>query len=298
MTTLRTYSAYLKERFGGRAHRIALDAGFRCPHRAGGRGEGGCTYCSPSGSGTGAFDRGWSVGEQMRQGIERLKKRGIERYIAYFQAYCSTYADPGTLARVYGEALGFDGVVGFNVGARPDQVPDEVLSVIRQMGSGLETWLELGLQSAHDETLVQIRRGHDVGCFDDAATRADRAGILVAAHVILGLPGEKRDQMMATARHVAASPVKAVKLHHLYVEQGTELARSGDYETLTEEEYIDLAVAFLQRLKPDCVLMRLAGQGATEKLIAPIWRCPAGTMAQRIEREMQRRGVRQGDLYR
>jgi radical SAM protein (TIGR01212 family) len=298
MTKLRTYSTYLKERFGGRAHRIALDAGFGCPHRAGGRGGGGCVFCSPSGSGTGAFDQGIPVGEQMRQGIERLGRRGIDRYIAYFQAYCGTNADPDTLAGIYGEALDFEGVVGFNVGARPDQVPDEVLDVLREAGVGLDTWLELGLQSAHDETLKRINRGHDVDCFDEAAARADGAGIQVAVHVILGLPGETREQMMATARHVARGPVRAVKLHHLYVEQGTGLAESGDFEPLTEEAYIDLAIGFIRRLKPDCVLMRLAGQGPADRLIAPHWKCPPGTMVQRIEREMEMRGFRQGDLFR
>jgi radical SAM protein (TIGR01212 family) len=184
-------------------------------------------------------------------------------------------------------------------------VPDEVLTMLasfsggRETGRPLDVWLELGLQSANDETLERINRGHDRACFDSAVERANAFGLAPAAHVILGLPGEDRETMMATAEHLARLPVKGVKLHHLYVEKGTELARrfeAGDVKTLDMEEYIDLAVAFLRRLRKDMVILRLAGKAPAGRLIAPQWAENPGGLVQRIIEEMNRRGVRQGDL--
>jgi radical SAM protein (TIGR01212 family) len=301
----RAYSAYLKERFGERVHRVALDAGFGCPNREDGRGEGGCIYCSPSGSGTGAHDRGIGVEAQMEQGIAHLSRRGITKFIAYFQAFCGTGAPPAELRKIYRQATAFPGVVALAVGTRPDMVPDEVLETLAAFAGGKETgrpldvWLELGLQSASDETLIRINRGHDVACFDRAAERAHAYGIAPATHVIMGLPGEDRTAMMATAKHLSRLPVKGVKLHHLYVEKGTELARdfeAGRVKILEMEEYIDLAVEFLRRLRNDVVIMRLAGQAPAGRLIAPKWIEGAGGLAQRIMEQMVQRGVRQGEL--
>lgn len=303
MKPFRSYSAYLKERYGERVHRVALDAGFGCPHRVEGRGSGGCIYCGPAGSGSGAFDRGLSVKEQMRRGIARLAKSGIRKYVAYFQAFSNTGADPAELRRIYLEALSFPDVVGLAVGTRPDMISDEVLALLGRLATvspSREVWLELGLQSSKDATLRRIRRGHDVACFDDAVIRAHAHGLLTAAHVILGLPGEGEEEMMATADHIARLPIEGVKLHHLFVERGTDLARlyaDEAFPTLSPEGYMDLAISFLRRLNPDMIVMRLAGRAAEERLIAPRWRIPPGAIAARMEEEMLRRGVRQGDLW-
>lgn len=302
----RTHAAYLRERFGERVHRIALDGGFGCPHREDGRGPGGCIFCSSTGSGSGAHDRGLTISEQMQAGIKRLEKTGIRKVIAYFQAFCGTGAEPEVLERLYLEALSFPGVVGLTVGTRPDMVPDQVLRLLaglaKQVGSekgDIDLWLELGLQSASNDTLKRIQRGHDVASFDDAVKRAGALGISTAAHVILGLPGEDDAQMMATADHLSRLPVQGVKLHHLYVEAGTALAtqyEKGAFETLSEARYMELAIGFIRRLKPDIVLMRLAGRGNEERLIAPRWKMAAGSLAQAIAREMEGRGNKQGDL--
>jgi radical SAM protein (TIGR01212 family) len=167
-------------------------------------------------------------------------------------------------------------------------------------GDPLDVWLELGLQSASDETLARLNRGHDVACFDDAVLRARRFGIPTAAHVILGLPGEGKEHMLATALHLGGLPVEGVKLHHLYVEEGTALASDyarGTFRTLARDEYMELAIAFLRRLRPDMVIMRLSGRGNEERLIAPRWGTAPGSFAQDLADEMKRRGVRQGDLF-
>ncbi|MFH2001527.1 MAG: radical SAM protein [Planctomycetota bacterium] len=268
----------------------------------------------------------------MRQGIMRFSAQGIHKYIAYFQAFCGTDALPEVLKMHYVEAVRFPGVVGLSVGTRPDMISDEKLHVLAGLAKSkppqnsmpekglpdrslpdrslpdrslpdrsLEVWIELGLQSAHDETLFRIRRGHDVACFDDAVIRADRSGLSTAAHVILGLPGENRNQMMATAEHLNALPVRGVKLHHLFVEERTELARlyaNRAFRTLEMDEYLDLAIEFLQRLRKDIIIMRLMGKARSGSLIAPLWKIRTGEWTQRIQNEMVIRGCRQGDLVR
>jgi len=302
----RAYSAFLKNRFGDRVHRVALDAGFGCPHRNQGRGGGGCIYCNKYGSGSNAFDQGHDIREQMSSGIERLSRLGIKKYVAYFQAFCGTAADPEILRSTYLDAAAFSGVVGLSIGTRPDLVPDEVLNLLSgfargdETGRRLDVWLELGLQSANDTTLKRIRRGHDTACFDDAVRRAaGSCGLSVAAHAILGLPGEGEKQMMATAEHLGRLPINGVKLHHLYVEKGTELERlyqRGGFKPLSLDEYVRLAIAFVRRLKKDVVIMRLAGSCEQARLVAPSWGMRSSAIAQRIEREMAKEGWRQGDL--
>lgn len=287
-------------------HRVSLDAGFGCPHRAGGRGPGGCIFCGSLGAGRGAHDRGISLAEQMAAGTARLARSGCRRFIAYFQAFCGTYAPLETLARVYREAAAFPGVVGLSVGTRPDLVPDPVLGLLARFAAGEETgasldvWLELGLQSAHDDTLRRIRRGHDRACFDDAVCRAHGFGLPVAAHVILGLPGEGSAEEEATAAHLARLRVEGVKLHHLYVEEGTELARryaAGAISLLTAEAYVMRAAAFLRRLPPETVILRVAGRADPARRIAPAWDRSPGETAQAVRRFMAREGMRQGDLH-
>lgn len=302
----RSYSAYLRERYNGKVQRIALDAGFGCPHRQERRGAGGCVYCNPAGSGTSASDLGLSIREQMSRGVDRLSKQGIDQYIAYFQAFCGTDGDAKTLEQLYADAISFPGVKGLSVGTRPDMLPEDKLDILSRIAhsrdaiDGWEVWVELGLQSAHDVTLNRINRGHDVACFDDAVARAHDVGLKVAAHVILGLPGEDRAMMMATADHLNALPVSGVKLHHLFVEKDTELAKmhaDGVVETLDAETYMDLCIEFLRRLDDRMVIMRLMGKAKSDHLIAPAWGIPTGIWSQRLQKEMIRRQCRQGDLF-
>jgi len=308
-----SHNAYLKRLFGEKVHRLSLDAGFDCPHRAVRRdphravrrGGGGCLFCDARGSGTGAFDEGRTVSEQIERAIDRLGRSGVRRYIAYFQAFTNTLAPVDRLRSVYREACDFDGVVGLSVSTRPDAVPDEVLDLLASFapgggeGSDLDVWIEIGLQSACDATLDRLNRGHDVACFIDAVERAAARGIKTAAHVILGLPGEGPDEMKRTAELVASSPLQGVKLHHLYVTKDSQMAalfERGEISTLSLDEYLPLAVDFLRRLRPDQVVMRLCGSAGKGKLLSPLWKAGAGEVATRIATSMREKEFNQGDF--
>lgn len=292
---------YLTARFGRRVQKIALDAGFTCPNRDGTVGVGGCLYCNARGSGTGAFSRGQGLTAQLEAAAKGLTRRyGPCAFIAYFQGFTNTYAPVNRLRALYDEALAFPGVVGLSVGTRPDCVPDEVLELLAGYADEHLVWLELGLQSAHDATLQRLNRGHDVACFADAVCRAAAHGLEVVAHVILGLPGEGREEMLATARFLGGLPLQGVKLHLLYVVAGSGLARlyeAGDYTPLTEEEFVSLAVDFLEELPPHLVIHRLTGDPHPEELLAPAWCRDKQRVLAKIREEFARRGSRQGSRY-
>lgn len=297
----RDLRTYLTARFGRRVQKIALDAGFTCPNRDGTVGVGGCLYCNARGSGTGAFSRGQSLTAQLQAAALGLTRRyGPCAFIAYFQGFTNTYAPVDRLRALYDEALAFPGVVGISIGTRPDCVPDEVLGLLAGYARRHLVWLELGLQSAQDATLRRLNRGHDVACFVDAVRRAAALGLEVVAHVILGLPGEGREEMLATARFLGGQPLQGVKLHLLYVVAGSGLARlfeAGDYTPLTEAEFVSLAVDFLEELPPQLVIHRLTGDPHPEELLAPAWCRDKHRVLTRIREEFQRRGSRQGSRW-
>ncbi|MEJ5328742.1 MAG: TIGR01212 family radical SAM protein [Desulfobaccales bacterium] len=292
---------HLMARFGRRVQKIALDAGFTCPNRDGTVGVGGCLYCNARGSGTGAFSRGQSLTAQLQAAALGLTRRyGPCAFIAYFQGFTNTYAPVARLKALYDEALAFPGVVGLSVGTRPDCVPDEVLELLAGYADKHLVWLELGLQSAHDATLRRLSRGHDVACFADAVRRAAAHGLEVVAHVILGLPGEGREEMLATARFLGGLPLQGVKLHLLYVVAGSGLARlyeAGDYTPLSEEEFVSLAVDFLEELPPHLVIHRLTGDPHPEELLAPAWCRDKNRVLAHLREEFARRGSRQGGRW-
>ena len=271
----RDLNSYLVSQFGERVQKISLDAGLGCPHRDGRIGAGGCIYCNPRGSGTGAWAQGKSLTVQMKEGMARLGKRyKARKFIAYFQSYCNTYAPPAKLQALYEEALAFPEVVGLSIGTRPDCLSEEILDLLTDYARHYLVWLELGLQSAHDVTLQRINRGHDVNCFTQAVNQAAGRGIHLLAHVILGLPGEGRAEMLTTADYLAALPLEGVKIHLLYVIEGTLLAElyySGAYQPLAEAEYVSLVVDFLERLPPQMVIHRLTGDPHPHELVAPTW---------------------------
>ncbi len=276
MKRYRDYNSYLREIFGERVQKIPLDAGLTCPNRDGRISRGGCIYCDRRGSGSGAMiQRGESLDEQIVNGMDWAKKKyGATRFIAYFQSFTNTYGPISHLRDLYDRALKHEGIVGLSVGTRPDCVDKEVLGLLASYHEKFLVWLELGLQSAHDSTLIKINRGHDVACFDRAVAEAHAKGLNVCAHVILGLPGESREMMMETARHLGALAVEGVKLHALYVVEGTRLAEiyeHGGYRCLERDEYVDLALDFLERLPHATVIQRLTGDPMPAELVAPLW---------------------------
>jgi uncharacterized protein len=303
MQRYRDFGTYLKEIFGERVQKVTLDAGLTCPNRDGTLSRGGCIYCDSRGSGSGAMIRhGLSIREQMERGTEWARKRyGAEKFIAYFQSFCNTYAPPGALKALYEQALTHPGVVGLSVGTRPDCVTSEITALLSSYRNRFLVWLELGLQSAHDATLRRINRGHDAACFDRAVAMAHAAGLNVCAHVILGLPGETRSMMIQTACRLASLPVKGLKIHALYVVKGTALAamyEKGLHQCLTRQEYVELVVDFLERIPPYVVIQRLTGEALESELRAPEWVKDKGVNLGLIREKLKERDTWQGKEHR
>ncbi|MGA2936152.1 MAG: TIGR01212 family radical SAM protein [Syntrophobacteraceae bacterium] len=296
----RDYSSYLRETFGCRVQKISLDAGLGCPNRDGIVGRGGCIYCNEKGSGTGAA-RFAGILEQIRAGKERLAaKYKAKKFIAYFQSFSNTYAPLPKLAALYDQALSDPDVVGLSIGTRPDCVTDQTLDYLAVLGENHLIWLEYGLQSAKDETLERIRRGHSVADFIDAVKRTRARKIPVCAHVILGLPAENTEDMLRTARFLALQDVQAVKIHLLYVIRGTtldEMYSSGAYSSLSREGYAAAVGEFLALLPPHIIIQRLTGDPHPEELVSPAWALDKQRNLQAVRAYMEEKGLYQGKNY-
>ncbi len=291
-------ATHLRAMFGCRVQKISVDAGLSCPNRDGRLATGGCIYCNTRGSGTGAHRRGLSISDQLAAGKQALARRyGAEKFIAYFQAFSNTHAPVPVLKALYDEALGVPGIVGLSIGTRPDCVSDPILELLADYARQRLVWVEYGLQSARDETLARIHRGHDAGCFFRAVESTRNRGIRICAHVILGLPGETRADMLYTAGRLADAGVDGLKLHTLYVVRGTPmeaLFRAGGYRCLEQQEYVGLVCDVLERTPASVVIQRLTGDPRPEELVAPAWcREKAATLAM-IRAELERRDSHQG----
>jgi uncharacterized protein len=291
-------SRFLKKRFGCRVHRVTIDAGFTCPNVDGTVAVGGCVYCDNRSFSPNRRLPRTTIREQVRRGIEILQARnGAERFLAYFQAATNTYAPPAKLKRLYDEALDHPQVVGLAVGTRPDCVPDEVLDLLEAYAGERYVCLELGLQSMHDRSLDWMNRGHHFDAFVDAVARCQGRGLDLCAHVILGLPGESPDDMMATAEALAHLPVDGVKIHNLHVVRDTPLEdqyRRGEVRLLTREEYVGVVCDFLERLPARMVIHRLTGDAPPDYLVAPLWCLDKPGLLHDIQAELERRDTWQG----
>ncbi|MFH0810657.1 MAG: TIGR01212 family radical SAM protein [Pseudomonadota bacterium] len=294
------FASYLRHRFGCRVQKISLDAGLTCPNRDGAKGWGGCIYCNQRGSGTGAAALGLSVGQQMVRGREYLRRRfRARKFLAYFQSYSNTYAPAPRLAAMFDEALAYDDVVGLCVATRPDCVDAEVLDLLQGYAAEHMVWVEYGLQSAHDRTLGLINRGHTFQDFLTALELTAGRRLKTCVHVILGLPGEEPQDMMATAKTLAALPIDAVKLHLLYVLKGTRLEPlylSGGYTPLSQAAYVDLVLDFLERLPFHVVVQRLTGDPDPRELLAPEWAASKRDTLSLLARRAEERNFWQGKL--
>lgn len=291
-------NTYFRQRFGERVHKLSVDAGLTCPNRDGSKGTGGCIYCNPRGSGTGAHARGMSVGAQLEASKAAVARRfKAHRFVAYFQSFSNTYAPLAQLKAMYDEALAVPDVVGLAVGTRPDCVDEAVLALLADYARHHLVWIEYGLQSAHDATLARIHRGHTVADFEKAVRTTAAVGIPICTHIILGLPGESRAQMLATADFVARLPIDGIKLHLLYVIAGTPLAdqyQAGLYPCLAQSEYVDLVCDVLERLPASMVIQRLTGDPRHSELLAPRWAMDKNGTRQLIEQRLEHRNTWQG----
>lgn len=291
---------FLRARFGERVHKVALDAGLTCPNRDGTKGVDGCIYCNPRGSGTGAASRGLSISEQIDASRERLYKRfKAKKFIAYFQSFSNTYAPVNVLESLWREALAPEDVVGLAVGTRPDCIDGDILRLLREVAGERLVWLELGLQSASNETLKLINRGHTVQEFEDACLLAHDFRIPVVAHVILGLPGERLEETRTTAGLLNRLGLFGVKIHLLYIVRGSALAdmyARGEYAPLTREAYVEMAADFLGRLDPKMVIHRVTGDPHPEELVAPEWALEKQKNLDALRRAMAEGNIVQGSL--
>lgn len=299
----RNFNEMLKEQFGEKVYRVVLKGGFTCPNRDGRLARGGCTFCNEEGHRptTMLGEHGWpSVTQQLERGIGHIKERfNTHKYIAYFQDYSATYAPAATLRAMFDEALAFPDVHGLIVGTRSDCLGPEVLELLSEINQRTYLWVEMGLQSANDESLKRIRRYHTVQSVADTAHRLFERGIRVGVHVMFGLPGEGRDDILRTAQFVGELGFQGVKLHNVYVLRRTVLAQqfeTGDYEPLSQAEYVSLCVDFLERIPPEVVVQRLSAQGPKPLMLAPAWCLNKHRVRIAIEAELLRRDTWQGKL--
>src|SRR5216684_4128651 len=284
-----SFSRFLKKRFGTKVYRVTIDAGFTCPNVDGSVAVGGCVYCD---------NRSFSPNRRLPRGVALLQERyGAERFLAYFQAATNTYAPVAKLRRLYDEALEHPQIVGLAVGTRPDCVPEPVLDLMQSYARERYVLLELGLQTMHDRSLDWMNRGHHFDSFVDAVQRCQGRGLDLCAHVILGLPGESRADMLATADALAALPVSAVKIHNLHVVKDTPLEKMyerGEARMFERDEYVQVVCDFLEHLRPDTVIHRLSGDAPPDYLVAPLWCLDKPALLRAIHDELERRNSWQG----
>ena len=292
-----TLGSDLLERYGERVHKIALDTGFTCPNRDGRSGHGGCTFCNNESFAPGSSERPLAL--QMSAGAAVVARRtGARKYLAYFQAYSNTYGSLDRLESIYREALAFPGCIGLSIGTRPDCLGPGILELlVRIQDEGWMVWLELGLQSAFDETLVRVNRGHDSEIYFAQARRARALGLPLCCHLILGLPGEGRDHALETHRRVIEAGVDGLKIHPLHVVRGSALAaqwKASEYDPLRMSDYVEWTCDLVERTPVEVVFHRLTGTCSEDLLLAPSWCSKKWNVLNAIESTLRRRGTRQG----
>ncbi|HYV36883.1 MAG TPA: TIGR01212 family radical SAM protein [Gemmataceae bacterium] len=294
-------SHFLRQRFGGKVWRVTVDAGFTCPNVDGSVALGGCVYCDNRSFSPNRRLPHVTVRAQVERGVRILEKYySADRFLVYFQAATNTYAPIDKLRRLYDEALDHPQIVGLVIGTRPDCVPYEVLDLLQAYARDRFVSLEVGLQTIHARSLDWMNRGHHVDSFVDAVQRCQGRGFEVGTHVILGLPGESRADMMATAETLASLPVDAVKIHNLHVVRDTPMEtmyQAGEVRMMELAEYVSVACDFLEKLPPTMVIQRLSGDAPPEYLVAPRWCLDKPGLLAAIRKEMERRDSWQGKLF-
>lgn len=286
----------LYEQFGSRVAKLSLNAGLTCPTRDGAKGYGGCLFCSASGSGD--FISQGSVQEQMEQQAKLLSRKwDTQKYIAYFQSFTNTYASPARLESIWQEALGFPGTVGLAVATRPDCLSDPIISLLQAFNLKTYFWLEMGLQTIHNSTGNLIRRGFSTEDFDKKVLELNEKGIRIVCHVIVGLPGEGRQEFLDTVKHVSSLPIWGIKIHMLHILKFSALYdyyQANRFDLPDLEAYTEWVCDALEILRPDIVIHRLTGDGDRKNLYLPLWTANKLKVLSEIDRELARRKSYQG----
>lgn len=270
------FGTWIRKQFPDfRVQKISIDAGFSCPNRDGKISSGGCTYCDNRTFNPSYCDRKKSISEQLEEGKAFFARKYPDmKYLAYFQAYTNTYAKVEQLREMYEEALRVEDVVGIVIGTRPDCMSDELLDYLEELNKRTFLLVEYGIESANDDTLRRINRGHDFACSPDAVERTHARGILTGGHIIIGLPGEDAEESLRQAPIISSLPLDILKIHQMQIIKGTRLAQEyaeHPFHVYSVEEYIDVIVRFIRLLRPDLVLERFVSQSPKELLVAPKW---------------------------
>ncbi len=296
------YGLWLKEQLGVKVQKISLNAGFTCPNRDGRVGTGGCTYCNNQTFNPDYCVTTKSITRQLEEGKHFFSRKYPDmKYLAYFQAYTNTYDSLQNLKAKYEEALSVPDVVGLVIGTRPDCMPNDLLDYLSDLNHRTFLLVEYGIESIYDATLSRINRGHTHAQTADAVTRTAACGIRTGAHLILGLPGESREAILAEAGILSALPLTTLKLHQLQLIKGTRMAeeyeeKPSDFHLFTPDEYIDLVIDFIERLRPDLILERFVSQSPSSLLALPGWGLKNHEFVDRLRARMQTRNAHQGRL--
>lgn len=298
------FAGFLAGEFPFKVQKISVNAGFTCPNRDGTKGFGGCTYCNNQTFNPAYCRDDRSVTMQLEEGKRFFARKYPQmKYLAYFQAYTNTYGELELLKRMYEEALAVEGVVGLVIGTRPDCMPDSLLDYLEEVNRRTFLLVEYGIESADDRTLEQINRGHSFACTEDAVRRTAARGIRTGGHVILGLPGESREDLIKQAERLSELPLTTLKMHQLQLIRGTRMAHEyalhpEEFHLFSADEYIDLVIDYVEHLRPDLILERFVSQSPRELLIAPDWGLKNHEFTDRVKKRMKERDAWQGKAYR
>ena len=291
-------SSFYGKVFPFKVQKISINAGFTCPNRDGSKGFGGCTYCNNQTFNPSYCATQKSVTQQIEEGKAFFARKYPEmKYLAYFQAYTGTYGELRHLISLYEEALKADDVVGLVIGTRPDCMPDELLDYLADLSKRTFLTVEYGIESANDDTLRRINRGHTYAQSVEAIERTAKRGIYVGAHVILGLPGEDDAELIRQARLVNQLPITTLKLHQLQLIKGTVMAREYEqspFRLFTAEEYIDAVISYISHIRRDVVLERFVSSSPKDLLLAPNWNIKNYEFVEMLKKKMRELDVTQG----
>lgn len=294
---------FLRNIFPYKVQKISLNAGFTCPNRDGSKGWGGCTYCNNQTFSPEYCHTERSITQQLEEGVRFFSRKYPDmKYLAYFQAYTNTYDEMERLKAIYEEALNYPGVVGLIVGTRPDCVPDTLLDYFAELSKKTFVMVEYGLESTLDKTLLRINRGHTQAESEEAIRKTAGRGIYTGAHLILGLPGETKEEILHHADIISSLPLTTVKLHQLQLIRNTRMAkefndRPAEFHLYTADEYIELVVDFVEKLNPSITIERFVSQSPKELLIAPDWGLKNFEFTAKVLKRMKERGAYQGRTF-
>jgi len=296
-----TWNYHLRNEFGHKVFKIALDGGFDCPNRDGTVAHGGCTFCSAAGSGDFAGNKADSLEKQFHDIKNKMHAKWKDgKYMAYFQAFTNTHAPVEILRKKYETVLKQENVVGLSIATRPDCLPDDVVEYLAELNKRTYLWVELGLQTVHDKTGELINRAHDFACYVEGVNKLRKHNIRVCSHIINGLPQETNEMMMESARAVSQLDVQGIKIHLLHLLKGTPMVKQyekGLLEFLSMDDYVSLVCDQLEILPPEMIIHRITGDGPIELMVGPMWSVNKWEVLNSIDKELKRRNSWQGKYY-